>query len=387
MREANYQNAFGKAPDSFKNRVTSALVHKEEEKMKRFSIGLIVIAAILLVLMAGVVYAASTEWKLLDWFDATNVITPSEKAIAVINGSRVDETYEVGDYLVTLEEAVADGRLAYIGANVRMKSGEKVYFLPTSIYSGMSLDQLVGHHFDYSTTLPNEPLAYEAAFVQEFGQPDTFGDNRSIRQAALEDERRMINVHLWFTYQNKPNAITTFTVLPDGSVTFLMGANTFTEDKTVAVDLILVAREVDENGKYTGDTEPKHIPISLPVLPVQETRVFDAIHAKVEGTDVTVNRIEFNLTPLTLHFSIFCDLEENAQSEKIRNILFTFRNEQNERIYPGLGFWANIGRFPDKRHLIMTGTLLLDQIPDSFYLKARPTSSDISPTLIHVEGQ
>lgn len=369
MNGQDYKNAFGKAPDSFKYRVAFALRRVEEEKkVKRFSIRLILIVGIILVLMAGVVYAASMEWKLLDAFSARYEREPSEHLQEVIKSSSMNKSYDAGEYLVTLEEAVADGRLMYITANVRMKNGEEVYFVPMSISSFMRIGEVAGSHYEVIVPYSN-PLDYKGSYIEKVGQQQTVvGDERSFRQAAMEDGKRMININLWLSYGGEYNKKTSFTILPDGSVSFVLAMDVSTEKKTVDVELKLLAREVNGSGNYAGGNVQEDIPLSLPVMPVLEKKTVDAHDTMIEGTDIVVDRMEISLTPLALQYELYFSSPSDLSKQERPFFYFSFRNEQGEPIDMGLGLWTKVRPLNDI-HYVQSGSLSLEHIPDMFYMK------------------
>ncbi len=368
MNGQEYKNAFGKAPESFKNRVAFALTHAEEErKVKKFSLRLVLIAGIVLILMAGVVYAASTEWRVLDVLHARHHKDPSESLKEVMKGNSISKSYEAGEYLVTLEEAVADGRLMYITANVRRKDGEEVYFLPMSISSFMRIGDVVGSHYDVDMPYSN-PLNYQEGYTEKMGEQSAVGDERSFRQASMDDGKRMVNINLWFSYGGKHNEKASFTILPDGSVSFVLSMNVPSKEKTVDVDLNFLAREVNDSGNYVGENVQEHFPLTLPVMPKLEVKSINARDAKVEGMDVVVDRMEVFLTPLALHYELFFSTETDLTKNEGPRFYFSFRNEQGERIDMGLGLWIRVKPLDDL-HYVQSGSLSLDHIPDIFYMK------------------
>jgi hypothetical protein len=335
--------------------------------VKKFSIRLILIAGIILIWMAGVVYAASMEWKLLDAFSARYEREPSEHLKEVMKCNNMSKSYDAGEYLVTLEEAVADGKLMYITANVRMKDGEDVYFLPMSISSFMRIGDVVGFYYDVDMPY-SSPLEYEEGYAEKMGQQTAAGDERSFRQAAMEDGKRMININLWFSYGGKHNEKASFTILPDGSVSFVLAMNVPTEKKTVDVELNLLAREVNESGEYTGEKLQERFPLSLPVMPMLESKTVDAHDTKIEGTDIVVDRMEVSLTPLALHYELYFSSPSDLSKSEVPRFYFSFRNEQGERIDMGLGLWIRVKPLKDF-HYMQSGSLSLENIPDMFYMK------------------
>ena len=320
MNGQDYKNAFGKAPESFKSRVTFTLSHvKEEQRMKRFSIRLVLIAGIILVLMAGVVYAASTEWKLFDFFSGSYGREPASGLQTALEKNNIRKVFEAEGYVISLQEAIADGRYFYITANVRLQSGEEVYFLP--------LD-----------TTPDDPVFRTAP--RSDGQQGT-GDTRTFWQAAQQDGKRMIRIDLWARIGAMINEMSDFSLLPDGSVTFVLGGTLFTEEKTLDVELTFSEQEVLEGGeqnKKGGDVRKSKnaFRFTLPVAPATEARSFPAGKVPVEGAGILVDKVELILTPLTMHYQIHFTAEESLAENQDMGFRFDFVDGDGNEIAHGL---------------------------------------------------
>ncbi len=386
MNGQNCKNAFGKAPDSFKSRVAFTLNHVEEEKkVKKFSIRLIIIVGIILILMAGVVYAASTGWNVLGAFSARYEREPSDHLKEVMKSNSMSKSYDAGEYLVTLEEAVADGKIMYITANVRMKDGEDVYFLPMSISSFMRIGEVVGSHYDVRVPYSN-PVDYKGSYIEKMGLQTTVGDERSFRQAAMEDGKRMININLWLSFGGKYNEKASFTILNDGSVSFVLAMNVPAQKKTVDVELNLLAREVNGSGNYVGENVQESIPLSLPVMPVLEEKTVDAHDTKIEGTDIVVERMEISLTPLALQYELYFSSPSDLSKQERPFFYFSFRNEQGEPIDMGLGLGVRV-RPLDDTHYVQSGSLSLEHIPDMFYMKGYMFDEKLNPVKIATKAE
>ena len=370
MKDASYQNAFGKAPDSFKRCVTSALSHMEEEKsMKKFSVRLIVIAAILLILMAGVVYAASTEWEILNFVSGWYHKTPVANLQKAIGENDIRQTYQAGDFEVTVDEAIADGKFVYVNANVHMKDDEDVIFLPMHLSPYKAISQTVGRHFYIMRSSNYHPLEGEIQEPEMMVSEDApvSQDNRSLRNAADEDEERLISATLWVERDGKNNKITSFTVLPDGSISFVLASEVHTDEK--ALDLVLHFEAEDVSPKNLKRTKliSYSAPLTLPVSTVMETKQADVAGKALQGTDIKLERLDFYLTPLALHYELQFISAKDFKSVK-SYFVFHFFNESDKMIMPGTTINTYTKRLDDT-HFEQIGSLALDKIPDIFSLK------------------
>jgi hypothetical protein len=127
---------------------------------------------------------------------------------------------------------------------------------------------------------------------------------------------------------------------------------------------------VNGGGKYIGKSINEAVPLHLPVTPVTEKKVIDAGGIPVEGTDLVVDRIEFFLTPLTLHYELYFSGRIDYDREKGGIFMFRFYDENEKRISPGLSLVMTT-RKQDDTHFVQIGSLLLDRIPQSIILEGK----------------
>ncbi len=378
MNGQDCKNAFGKAPESFKGRIAFTLsTVKEEPRMKKFSIRLVLIAAILLLLMAGVVYAASTEWKTLDFLTEWFKREPAAKLQEAMLKNDIRQTFEVGDFLVTLEEAVADDRFLYISANVHMKNGEEAYFLPMNIAYSKKVCDVIGSHLFMMRSIRSDPADGEFKEAQRIytDKPPVSDDQRTLRKAAEEEGKRLISVSLWVKYGETYNDITSFTVLPDGSISFVLGSSIFTEEKTLDVELNFSAHEVDIAGLYEKDNVSKTVPLKLDVTPTLEKKTVDLTGCVVEKGNVQADRVEFELTPITLHYRLYFTADPDYRKKTGYHFYFYFLNEKEGYISSGLTLRTFVEALDDT-HFVQIGSLMRDKIPGTLILRGRSLDLD-----------
>jgi hypothetical protein len=389
MNGQDCKNAFGKAPESFKSRITFTLSQvKEEPKMKKLSIRLVLIAALLLLLMAGAVYAASTEWKILDFVTGWYYRAPTANLQVAMRENDIRQTFEAGDFEVTLEEAIADGRYLYISANARIKNGEEVYFLPMNIAPGQRVCDVIGSPL-YIMRSPRDDPMYgqfkdaEKMFTED---PPVSDDTRTLHEAAIEDGKRLISASMWVKCGDTYNEITSFTALPDGGISFVLGSTTFTEEKTLDAELYFTAREVDLAGVYEKDTLSKTIPLELTVTPIIEKKEVDVSGYTIEKGNIQADRVEFELTPLTLHYRLYFTADHDFRKGSGNPFYFMFLSEKEKLILPGLTIRTFIEAV-DETHFVQIGSLLLDKIPETLILQGHDVGADTAYEKwpIHVE--
>ena len=348
MNGQEYKNAFGKAPESFKSRVTFTLSRVEEErKMKKFSARLVLIAGILLILMAGVVYAASTEWKLLDFFSGMYGLTPGDGLQKTLDENNIQQSFDAGKYVVTLQEAIADGKYVYVTAGVHAKDGQPIILLP--------LD-----------AAPDDPIALWAGRTDGGSKEDK--EQRTFLQKAKEEGKRLAAVNLWYQCGAASNDLADFNLLPDGSVTFVLGGDLVTGEKSLPVDLTLSIRELTAEGEYQEDQKDREIfRFDLPVTPPLAKKTIQGDGSKVPDTNASIDRVELMLTPLTMHYAIYYTIDPEIPSDAgaidMNGLWFKFVDETGREIRGGLSLSGSRDSWDDI-HFTQTGSLMMEQMPD-----------------------
>ncbi len=136
MKEPNFDRAFERTPDSFHNRMESALLTcKEDAPMKRFTLRTVLIAVLILTLLAGTALAIATHYSVKEYHD--NSGEEFQKSITLI-----DKSYENEFFSLYVTDAVFDGNSISIAMDIMPKEGAgPVYLYPqiTAVCGGQEL--------------------------------------------------------------------------------------------------------------------------------------------------------------------------------------------------------------------------------------------------------
>lgn len=363
MNGQEYKNAFGKAPESFKSRVAFTLSHVEEErKVKKFSVRLVLIAGVILILMAGVVYAASMQWKLFDIFDNVYGRTPGDRLQKALDDNNIRQSFDAGDYVISLEEAIADGKYLYITANVRAKDGKSVYMMPTGVE-------------------PDDSISIWAAAAK--GKSEGESDQRTFLQAAKEEGKCLVTVNLQYTTRGishiggSETSLSydglNFALYSGGAISFMLGGRLITKECSLPVDLTLSVQECTDEGGYKESRETiEKFRFDLPVTPPLAKKTIQGNGIKVPDTDASIDRVELILTPLTMHYEIYYTRDPetplNAEKMGLSGLWFKFVDEAGNAIRDGLSLGGSRGS-RDNIHFTQTGSVMMEQMPDTITLQ------------------
>lgn len=126
MDKLNLRSAFGPEPeDCHAALMAAARSVKEEKKTMRQGVRTLAMAAILVLCMTAVAFAAG-QAGLREWLEQFMGVTPPQTAQQVLTATE-KTTYEVGPLTMTVSETLADGRLAYLTVNAASKNNALVY--------------------------------------------------------------------------------------------------------------------------------------------------------------------------------------------------------------------------------------------------------------------
>ncbi len=127
MKDRDFKKVFGRAPEEFSGYIDEALERIDEEKRmkKRYRITTVLIAAALTVLMAGAALAAGMG--LIEGINRRGSITVPESAKEFIESDLGSLSTELFD--LAIEEAIADGRSAFVQVRLTPKNPEEYALL------------------------------------------------------------------------------------------------------------------------------------------------------------------------------------------------------------------------------------------------------------------
>jgi len=122
FKTPDLQKAFRPIPASCRTALADAARSVQEGKMKkRTPARIALIAALILAAMMAVAYAA-TQLGLTDFFQSIYNTTLPDSAQTTLSDTE-EKAYDVGPLTLTLQEALADGRIAYVTTRAAASDG------------------------------------------------------------------------------------------------------------------------------------------------------------------------------------------------------------------------------------------------------------------------
>ena len=283
MNKRDWQAAFGPPDASFDAAVRQTLNQLEEEqKMLKISAKTVALALALVLMLSGVVYAASTGWMIGDYF-GSRVEGQVPKGFS--SGFQADYTQELCGLRFHIRDAYVDGDLLMALTEISRADGQPAIF----ITDGIDETDLIDY---YDQALSFEPR-----------------DGRTIAEYAKDNDLPIHYAGSWFR-QEKTGDGAGDEWAEDGFnrlVTFAQVEDIHSENGVAKVIWEVYAR--NENGQYVH----QDMEITLPVDTFTKWEV--PVHQAVEGLPVVVDALYLQQSPIELQVDIAYHLDTDRMPE------------------------------------------------------------------------
>lgn len=347
------QDVFGAAPDSFKASVALALhrIEVEEKPGRRISVRLAICIAFAVLLLAGVVYAAAVDWKLFDFYKNRYGVEISQEAQDAIQKNDVRRTFAVGDMIITLQEAVADGQYLYLSAKAETKEPGTAYI--------MGIDW------------PTDNISIAGKY--DYDNP------RSYLTAAMEDNKRLISLDIRSEVVGADGMSGSIDCVmqEDGSIHYMEAMEMPTDADSIEIILTAYFREwTVQEDPTASEFIHNEIRFTLPITPPSEQVTIDLKGIPFPGTAALMDSVRLTVTPLSCYYEIaytVIALEDKLLTAHTRNVLdFQFEDEAGEA-FP-IGLTMSGGKMSDDDvHYVQSSSIRIAELPKTLTL--RPSES------------
>ncbi|MCL1796432.1 MAG: DUF4179 domain-containing protein [Clostridia bacterium] len=320
--------------------------------MKKRNVRLAVCVALVLLIAAGGVYAAVNDWKLFDFYTRRFGVDISEGAQDALKQNVMGQRIEVGDVILTVQEAVADGRYLYLSAKAEPKVMNSAYLM------GMG-------------DSPADWMAIDGNYDTE--------NRRSYQSAAREDQKRLIRAELGTNVIGHANGggMGDTVTLADGSLRIIMAMELPTAPEETAIEAELTAYALEwvlgegDEDISAMELQKKAIRVTLPITPPIAQFNIDAGGRPFPGTAALIDHCSFLVTPLSCYYEVaytVVELEDKLLTAHSRNVLrFELRDDQGAPLPLGLALSGGISS-EDDTHFVMQGSTRLEKLPQTLTL-------------------
>lgn len=328
-RDSAYENAFGAAPDSFKRRVDMALLDIQEEKeMKRNSVRVVLITALVLIALMGIAYATVTRLGMVDFFAQYIGEEVSEETLKAITFEEPLATADLGEMTFEVTGAVADGRYVYV----------------TSLFTPKTDDMIIMNNGEEIKDYPPERLDGKRLFFT----------GTEVYVASMRTN----------TYNH---------IGKEGLVASMNSLEYKTDADELKIMVVAWTVEIDTAfpdaegpGEYIPGTQVKQVlNFTIPVTRAVETRTLrEPLYFPKIG--VTLDSLTLIRTPITTYYdaTYIFDADSRFSEEKRFSLLIVFSGEDDIFIQSGPA-WHYEAKRTQKNRYTTSGSLSLTPLPDT----------------------
>lgn len=339
MNARDYQNAFGKAPESFERCVAASLRRQmEENAMAKKRIPVLLVAILTLALLAGAAYAAVTASGGLQGFfthfgyeiEVSGTTTPRETPLA---------TARMDGYHVEITEALADGRWLYVAARVLPEDSDILFGDPRDVES---LDA----RWKQAQAQGKRPAAAELQWSAARGETTDYievGDHYPLEDGSL--------------------------------ACYGAGALTGEVGERIEVQAELYLEEYTGTGEADVQSQRVTIPFVVEVESPQAVASWSE-GAYIEEAGITIERVTLTRTRITTHFEVEYRLDAALKTGEYAPE-FHLVDATGEGLPRGATLTGEI--IPeDELNFTVTGSLTLDEMPARVYAQAFDYGRDVA---------
>lgn len=336
MKGNGFDNAFGRAPQRFTNRVADTLnqVQTEEARRRVPRWRMVAVAALAAVLLIGAAYAAVTQIGLTDFFAGHYRTQANQEAAEVLAFDAPLATMTVGDVQVNVTSAVADGWNVYVMASLTPASAN---------------DLLVGMGELHVPLLPADISERNLVGVKFSVSIDGATENP---YSTLENPYDYVRGE-------------------GGGLVALCVGELHTEADEIEIRCEALRYEMDGISMVREETEQRsEASFTIPVTHVEQTRRTEE-PVRLEEIGKIVESFSMTRTPLTTYCTVVYAPDPDATpKQKARGrepVYYYYADAQGEEYGYGTGAWNWVEEREDGAE-IWTFTLSMDALPEEIYL-------------------
>lgn len=346
MDNLNLRDAFRQEPDFCHAALMNAACSvKEEKQVKRASIRVVLIAAVIIVAMSAVAFAAGTLMGWTDFYgDYSNVGVPQ----AAVDEMQVQEgdSWQVGPLTFTVKELLTDGHIAMSSIHIRTTDGSPA-LLTSWPYDPIGANGENGEAL--AKRLGVDPALTGVEAAKQLGIP--LYDVRGILDVAPELSGVSMEDPMW----NEDNSLTYFS---------MPTMNSEAVANELPVGFFLRVAQIDP---ATGEEIAKWIDRDqktvIPVSPVLEEKTY-VPEGEAEVLGYTLESVHAKRYVTGAYLTLNYDVTNGLMDEKVFDLYdVTLHDAQGSELPGGMNLSARI-----KVSVVLEEMIGVDALPDTITL-------------------
>ena len=304
MYKNEWQAVFEAPSASFNKRIDETFSKiREEKKVKKISVRVVILAAVILLLMTGVVYAAVTgQWDIQDYFkNMYGTHIPDDFA------SDYDQTITLtaGNVELTVRDAFVDGPVIYLLTEARTKDGTPGYFVTADINEH---DEIGQFYHDQSKQ----------------------NDKRTILQAAQERDAKVYSISISTQFNGLESGSASCDFWYEEDDLFVVMMHECLNEAAQKPVEGTICLSVDEGNKVTENKTD----VTFPIVPMEQRTI--SINQRIEGLPVIVDSLTIEYGRMSNFYTLdwHYDRSLSADNEKT-DIWFELLDEEENSLPHG----------------------------------------------------
>lgn len=348
----DWKNAFGSAPDTFQKSVRIALGRLEErEVMKHTTIKhskrrAVLIAACIL-LLATTAYAAAVRFGVATFFERRGKELP-DNAAGMVETAVPQKTPDNALVAFSVREAVYTAEHFYVVLEARPTNPDK--------YLLLCMD-----------TMPDDSA----------GNMGIKGTDATLKELAAQQGKQLLHVGAGI-YLGEHFVMDTadFLTETDGTVVMMLSGTGAGDPGTQQFICKTSVIPYDAEGKRLFDEEQENsFPFTLQAPAFTNSAVYRQQQPTVvEGTGVTVERVEWKATALEIYAELYFKIDPSATEEQkaLANdrLWFEYLDENGNRLADGVTGVGDIELIGDGEFVQKNSLAAMDTLPASITVRA-----------------
>ncbi len=347
----DWKNIFGTAPDAFQKSVRITLGHiKEREDMrhtiKRSKLRAVLIAACIL-LLATTAYAAAVHFGVVSFFERRGKQLP-DNAAGMVETAVPQKTPDNALVTFSVREAVYSAEQFYVVVEARPVKPDQ--------YLLLCMD-----------AMPDDPAG-------NMGIPDT---DATLKELAAQQGKTLLQVGAGiFLGERYVMDTADYLTEADGTVVMMLSGkgagNAGKQQFTCKTSVI----PYDAQARPLMDDEKKNsFPFTLEAPALNDTTVYRQQQpAVVEGTGVTVERVEWKETALEIYTELYFKIDPSATAEQKSvasdSLWFEYLDANGNRLADGITGIGSTEQTEDGGFVQKTSLAAMETLPDSITVRA-----------------
>lgn len=348
----NIQNAFGKADQGFENAIYKALdtIQRNEVRkpMKRVSVRVVLIAAVLCVLLTAVAYAAINRLGILDYITERRGVTVLPEASELVQKDIEQAGGQTEFASFSVRQAILDGTYAYIVVAVTPASPD-IFLMGADAGPGDNIGNM------------------GQIYADETG---------SIADYAKANQKKLVHVNIYTQAEEQGTPfINSLDYLheEDGTLVYMLQGGFTGGGDTAKMDLICLSMSYDDNMMLDMESQQRESLSCTLSVSAPQSAVSSKDAKEYADCGVRIDTVTLSDSPMAVYAEItFTVIDAEKYAAMDSGLWFEFLDDNGKRMADGATGTGSIEALDDSqaRFIQKTNLQAAQNLPATVTLRA-----------------